>query len=92
MANPYKVKFYHDEDSYGIEVGHEIYNITEDSNIKIGFRAYDLCECPEDATLNRDLFNGYEYISALELGMKLAQLGYDGIEVEHIDGDEEDND
>ena len=92
MGKPYKVKFYHDEDSYGIEVGHEIQNATEEDGIKVDFRAYDLCECPEDATLNRSLFNGYEYISALKLGMKLAQLGYDSIEVEHIDGDEEDND
>ena len=92
MSNPYKVKFYHDKDSYGIEVGHEIQNATEEDRIEVGFRAYDLCEYPEDATLNRDLFNGYEYIEALELGMKLAQLGYDSIEVEHINGDEEDDD
>ena len=91
MANPYKVKFYHYEDSYGIEVGHVIQNDTKENGIEVEFRAYDLCECPEDATLNRDLFNGYEYISALELGMKLAQLEYDSIEVEHIGGDEEDN-
>ena len=92
MANPYKVKFYHDEDSYGIEVGQEIQNVTEEDGIEVDFRAYDLCEYPEDATLNRSLFNGYEYISTLKLGMKLAQLGYDGIEVEHIGGDEEDED
>lgn len=90
MGKSYKVKFYHNEDSYGIEVGHEIQSTTEENGIEVEFRAYDLCECPEDATLNRSLFNGYEYISALELGMKLAQLGYDGIEVEHLGGDEED--
>lgn len=84
MSNPYKVKFYHYEDNYGIEVGHVIQNDTKEDGIEVEFRAYDLCECPEDATLNRDLFNGYEYISALELGMKLAQLGYDSIEVEHM--------
>lgn len=92
MANPYKVKFYHDEDSYGIEVGHAIQNTTEEDGIEVDFRAYDLWESPEDATLNRSLFNGYEYISALELGIKLAQLGYDSIEVEHIDNNEEDED
>lgn len=90
MANPYKIKFYHDEDSYGIEVGHEIQNITEENGIEVEFRAYDLCECPEDATLNRSLFNGYEYINALKLGMRLVQLGYDSIEVEHISDADED--
>lgn len=92
MANPYKIKFYHVEDSYSIEVGHEILNVTEEDGIEVDFRSYDLWEYPEEATLNRSLFNGYEYISALELGMKLAQLGYDSIEVEHIGDDEEDED
>ena len=30
MANPYKVKFYHDKDYYGHEFYHEIQNVTED--------------------------------------------------------------
>lgn len=92
MANPYKVKFYHDEDYYGHEYCHEIENVTEIPNVGIYFKAYDMCECPEDATLNRDLFDGYDYLAAIELGMELAQLGYDRIEVEHIDNNEEDED
>lgn len=87
MANPYKVKFYHDEDYYGHEYRHEIQNITEDPDATVYFKAYDMCECPEDAMLNRDLFNGDDYIRTIELGMKLANLGYDSIEVEHLAGD-----
>ena len=51
-----------------------------------------MCGCPEDATLKRDRFDGYDYLAAIELGMKHAQLGYDRIEVEHIDNNEEDED
>lgn len=81
MTNPYKVKFYHDEED-GFDTYHRIEDVTNDPNVNLHFRASDLCECPEDATLFRDLFNGWDYIEAIELGMKLAILGYDGIEVE----------
>ena len=83
MANPYKVKFYHDEED-GFDTYHRIEDVTNDPNVNLHFRASDLCEFPEDATLFRDLFNGWDYIEAVELGMKLANLGYDNIEAEHI--------
>ena len=83
MANPYKVKFYHDEED-GFDTYHRIEDVTNDPDVNLSFRASDLSECPEDATLNRDLFNGWDYIEAIELGMLLANLGYDSIEVEHI--------
>ena len=81
MSNPYKVNFYHSEDIYGHEYCHEIQSETEDTDVYLYFKAYDMCECPEDATLSRDLFNGEDYIQAIKLGMKLANLGYDEIEV-----------
>lgn len=92
MANPYKVKFYHEEDSHGHEFCNEIQSVTEDPDIGLYFKAYDMCECPEDATLNRDLFNGDDYIEAIELGMLLSNLGYDSIEVEHLIGDVDEDD
>lgn len=84
MSKPYKINFYHSEDNYGHEYRHEIQSETVDSDVYLYFKAYDVCECPEDATLFRDLFNGWDYIETIELGMQLANLGYDGIEVEHI--------
>lgn len=81
MTNPYKVKFYHDEED-GFDTYHQIKDVTNDPDVNLSFRASDLSDCPEDATLNRYLFNGWDYIKAIELGMKLAILGYDGIEVE----------
>lgn len=81
MSNPYKVNFYHSEDNYSHEYCHEIQSETVDPNVYLYFKAYDMCECPEDATLSRDLFDGEDYIRAIKLGMKLANLGYDSIEV-----------
>lgn len=40
------------------------------------FSAYNLNECPEDAIISRDLFNAWDFIKAIELGMKLAKEGY----------------
>lgn len=54
----------------------------------VDFRVYDLNECPEDATIDRDLFNAHNYISALRLGMKLAMDGYDELCVEKIPWEE----
>lgn len=45
------------------------------------FSAYDLYDCPEDATIYRELFNANDYIRALRQGMLLAQHGYDNIEI-----------
>lgn len=49
------------------------------------YKVYDLTECPEDATIYRDLFNANDYIAALKLGMKLAKEGYTSIKVMDID-------
>ena len=82
MSNPYKVTFYHSEDDYGHEYCHEIQSETVDQNVYLYFKAYNMCECSEDATLSRGLFDGEDYIRAIKLSMKLVNLGYDEIEVE----------
>lgn len=83
MSKPYKVKFYREEED-GYDVYHRIEDVTKAPDIKLSFHASDLCECPEDATLYRNLFNGWEYIDAIKTGMKLSNLGYDSIEVEDV--------
>ena len=66
------------EDSYEMcETSHEVM----DDNHVI-FSCYNLDSCPEDAIIGRCLFNGYDYIEAVEFGMKLAQEGYTGIELD----------
>ena len=57
---------------------------SENEDEKIQFFVQDLCECPEDAIIGRDLFSGHDFIEALRLGMKLAQEGYDSIEIEEV--------
>lgn len=51
---------------------------------QVSYSVYDLCECPEDAKIGRDLFSGREYINAIKLGMELAKQGYTGIEIEEV--------
>lgn len=44
------------------------------------FSVSNLCECPEDAIIGRDLFDAEDYIRAVKFGIELAQKGYDDIE------------
>lgn len=89
MSKSFILNFYDNED-YENHI-HRIWNITKDDNIGgISFFAYDLTDCPEDATLTRDLFTGNEYIEALRLGMRIAQEGYTFIDVIHVDRDKYD--
>lgn len=73
------------KDDYGDVRGQELSN----KNEKISFIAYNLCECPEDAIIGRDLFTADDYISALSLGIELAQKGYTDIEINEIESEEE---
>lgn len=65
-------------DCWGNVCGHKL---NSPDSEKFAFTAYNLCECPEDATVDRDLFNGYDYLDAIQLGMELAKEGYTSIEV-----------
>ena len=44
------------------------------------FSVYNMNECPEDATINRDLFNAADYLVAVRYGIELAKQGYDSVE------------
>ena len=44
----------------------------------------NLNECPEDAIIGRDLFDGSDWVEAVRYGIELAKQGYDGIEVENV--------
>ena len=86
MSKSFILNFYPNED-YENHI-HRIWSETNDPNIgSISFFAYDLTEYPEDATLNRDLFSGYDYITAIRLGMRIAKEGYSFIDVIHVDKD-----
>ena len=65
-------------DHWGDVCGHKL---NSPDSKKLVFTVYNLCEYPEDATVNRDLFNGDDYLDAIQLGMELAREGYTSIEV-----------
>lgn len=58
----------------------------EDENVH--YSVCDLWECPEDATIDRDLVSAYEIVDFIELGMKLAEKGYNKISIEKVKEDE----
>lgn len=55
---------------------------------KVRYSVCDLWECPEDATIDRDLVSAYEIVDFIELGMKLAEKGYNKISIEEVKEDE----
>ena len=55
---------------------------------KIQYSVSNLCECPEDATINRDLVSANEIVNFIELGMKLAEKGYSKISIEEVKEDD----
>ena len=52
---------------------------------EINFYAYDLDGCPEDAVIGRDIFDGNDFIDVLELGFRIAKLGYDEIVINEVE-------
>lgn len=60
---------YYDEEQYYSQ--HEAY-----MDGKRIFRAADLTDCPEDAIIGRDIFDGHDFLAAVDLGYKMAQDGY----------------
>lgn len=90
MSKEFKLILKVSRDYWGITDSHRVSNITEDAAVgDVRYFVQDLTECPEDATLYRDLFSGWEYIDALRLGMKIAKAGYDSITFETVAETEE---
>lgn len=55
----------------------------EVNGIRIEFFVSDF-DCLADATVNRALFDVYDYVEALNKGIQLAQMGYDQVVSETI--------
>ena len=73
------VKISEECDRWG-DVFHQKVVCTEVPDVNYSVR--DLCDCPEDAIIHRDLVSAYDYIDILKLGMRLAFDGYTDIEIE----------
>lgn len=74
MAERVKVlDLYDNEDEYGccsqevIDPDHEI----------SGYYVQDLWDCPEDATVYRDLVSAHQWLRFVNEGIQLAKMGYD---------------
>ena len=52
------------------------------------YRVYNMWDCPEDATIQRDLVSAEEIVDWIRFGMELAQKGYDDIEVSYKTSEE----
>ena len=62
-------------------------------NFKGEFNVWNLNDCPEDAIIDRDLFDAYDFIHAVEFGMNLARKGYTKIKLTEIrENEDEDED
>ena len=66
LNKPYVVQFIVDRNEDGNIIRHQVLGDG------INFMAYNMNECPEDAVIVRDVFDGYDYIEVLRLGMELA--------------------
>lgn len=76
MANPYKVKFYHNVDYLNQDRYNYITNETIVPGINIDIKLGDFCH----DEMEYDCLTGEDYIEAMRLGMKLAKMGFDKIE------------
>ena len=63
-----------DEDDFAVGVS------LFDQNDSMVFSAWNLNECPEDAVIGRDLFDELDVNNAVNLGISLAQQGYDDVD------------
>ena len=66
-----------------IEEENEYIGITSSQTVYDGdktvFDVWNLDECPEDAIIDRSLFDAHEWLSAVKYGIELARQGYTGV-------------
>lgn len=46
---------------------------------KMVFDVWNLDECPEDAIIDRSLFNAFDWLRAVKYGIELARQGYTNV-------------
>ena len=65
-------------DNYGVEFQKLEWNHDDFNG---NFSVHDLCECPEDAIIGRDLFDADDFIYAVRFGMDLRDKGYTDLQI-----------
>lgn len=74
---PMHYKYY--TDSYGDRCAEQL--SWDVHGFRSSYFVSNLNRCPEDATIDRDLFSAEDFIEAVKFGMSLAQAGYDDVEL-----------
>lgn len=72
----YKVKVIEEYNDYLSETWYQEVLNPEEKTI---YSVCNMCECPEDATIERNLVSAFEYIDILNAGIELAKQGYDKV-------------
>lgn len=73
-------------DDYG-DLHREV--VTDDDGGKELYYVCNLCDCPEDAVIWRDLVSASEWIQAVRYGIGLAEQGFTSIEVSTVEEKDE---
>ena len=68
------------DDCGGVVESQEL--LDPDDNMRLVFDVRNFTFCPEDAIIERGLFNASDYIRTLNKGIELAKAGYDRVEIE----------
>lgn len=55
--------------------------VTSPVDPRIHYSVCNLCDCPEDAIIERDLVSADDWLDAVRLGMQLAREGITELEV-----------
>lgn len=50
-------------------------------DFKGSYSVHDLCECPEDAIIGRDLFSADDFLKAIQFGIELGYKGYTNFDI-----------
>ena len=76
---------------------HDFYDIVESQELEWdhddfrgNFSVHDLCECPEDAIIGRDLFDADDFIYAVRFGMDLRDKGYTDLQITEREWEDDD--
>lgn len=58
--------------------------VTDPDTDKVVFSVWNLTDCPEDAMIDRDLFDASDWLGAVNYGIELGKAGYDIAEMRTV--------
>lgn len=70
---------YEHDDYDDLDLYQEIYDKDNDISFSVGNLNY----CPEDAIIDRSLFNACDYVDTLNKGIELAKKGYEEVTIKY---------